>query len=113
MVELHQREKCRVAARVAGESAVKTGRDSLAHEARGKAAGPFIEVADYDSRTATLTQIKYFVTNQPASLMAAFDEAGSEVNVEDVQNGAIAQEQIAAQAAATFATAPTHVVVAA
>jgi hypothetical protein len=70
------------------------------------------EVTDDDSWAATLAAVEYLVAEEFASLMTALDETGAEVDVEEVEDGAVGQQQIAAQAAAALAMAPTDVVIA-
>src|SRR5262245_34904713 len=113
MIEMQQRKEAGIGTRVAGESAWIEGLKNLAHQARSEAARPFIEITNDNPGTATLAAIEHFVAEQLASLMTALDETGTQVNIEKVQNRAVGHQQIAAQAAAAFATAPADVIIAA
>ena len=113
MVEMQQGKKTGIGARVASESARIEGFKNFAHKPRGQATGPFVEIAHDDSGAATLATVQHLIAEQLASRMAALDETGAEVNIKEVQNGTVREQQIAAQTAATLATAPADVVIAA
>src|SRR5215813_3774664 len=113
MIEMKQGEKTGIRTRIAGKGARIDGFKNFAHLAGGQTASPFIEVADDNTGAATFLTIEHPLAQELASLMATLDKTGAEVHVEEMQNGAVRKEKIAAQAAAAFATAPADVVVAA
>lgn len=81
-------------------------------QARGKAAGPFIQIAKDDFVPGEMLAMKDFVAEEFARLMAALEERSTEMKIEQMQDAALGQEEISAQAAARFAPRDGNIVIA-
>lgn len=80
-------------------------------ESRYKALGPLVEIAEDDACSRELTVGKDSEVDELSSLMAAFEERGAQVDVEDMQDAAVLEADVGLQAAAAFAAACRNIVV--
>jgi hypothetical protein len=99
-----------------GAGAAEMGADVSAlkvrfEEARCKAPGPLVEIAEDDACYRELTVGKDSEVDELSSLKAAFEERGAQVNVEDMQDAAVLEVDVGLQAAAAFAAARRNIVV--
>ena len=85
MVEVKDREDSWVSAGRPERFARVGSFEGFHHQARRQAVGPLVEVADHDLRAGVLLSMEDLIAQEHSRLMAAFHEAGSQMDIEEVK----------------------------
>jgi hypothetical protein len=112
MIQVKKREDAWIGAGITEKGLRLDGFESLAHEAGRQSPRPLIEIANHDSWTSEIGLIQNVGAQQSPDLMTPLDESGSQVNIEEVENG-MADLKISPQTAASLPFAPGDIVIAA
>src|SRR5437868_13510678 len=111
MVQVQKRQNAGIGARIPKKRAWLDGFESLSHEARSQPSSPFVEIAEDNSWPAKGRLVQNVRAEQAPNLLASFKKPGSQVNIEDVEDGRIANLEIGSQTAATLTLPPSYVVI--
>src|SRR5215475_4390698 len=83
----------------------------LHHQFRGEASCPFVEVSQDHTWTCVGGMVQHLFAQQQRSLCPAFDVAGAQMHIKDMQQPSFLQVEVSPKTSARLAPPPADVVI--